>query len=257
MLHRILHALILNVADSSGMGTSIIPPTRQIARSILARDPNIDINELHYQIWAEMRAYRQRYYASRVDELLQTIPISERARSEVRRALLRPVTVDGVQYSNFIEEVARRMSQSIQPRSGKSAEICAELALEREGLQRDEHFAVRKSRTDLTLYHPNVHSCVKEHRVEVKNVKLRERAVRGLVFDGDTLFGFFNDPDEFTADTIAVLEEKCRQSGGAVYVPPTTLQAIEQEHGRLLGIFRENTRFGPDMSHFVKTGKIP
>ncbi len=238
------------------MPTSIFPPTREIAEEILASDPNIDINELHSRIWKELRAHRQRYYGSRVDEFLQTIPIPDGARKKVRSALLRPVTVDGVEYSNFIEEVARRMSQSIQPRSGKSAEICAELALQRAGLKRGTHFTVRRNRTDITLHHPNVASCVMEHRVEVKNMKIRERGVRGLEFDGDTLFGFFDDPAEFTTDTIAVLQKKCTRSGGFVYMPPSTLRTVKLRHDQLPNIFRENVRFGLDMSHFVKTGRI-
>jgi hypothetical protein len=41
-----------------------------------------------------------------------------------------------------------------------------------------------------------------KHRIEVKNVKIRERATRGLLFDGDSLFGFFDDESEFTESNV-------------------------------------------------------
>ncbi|MFW9889411.1 MAG: hypothetical protein ACFFER_14585, partial [Candidatus Thorarchaeota archaeon] len=192
------------------------------------------------------------------DEFLEDLNITDSSKEKVRDALLAPITVNGKTYDNFMVEVGRRMSQSIQPRSGKSAELCAEIALEREGLKRDVHFTVRDERSDLTMHHPNIRKVEKTHRVEVKNLKIRERGVRGLVFDGDSLFGFFDDPGEFTAGNIDVMEKALGKTGGYVYLPPHTLEAITKE--RLVSpskALRLNTRFGTDMASFVKSGAIP
>jgi hypothetical protein len=112
---------------------------------------------------------------------------------------------------------------------------------------------MRKERTDLIVYHPEIYSYKSRHRIEVKNVSLRERAVRGLAFDGDSLFGFFNQLREFTESNIRVLERRCARTGGYCYIPPNTLSQISQTTFR----FRSNTRFGQDMATFVKTGAIP
>jgi hypothetical protein len=37
------------------------------------------------------------------------------------------------------------------------------------------------------VYYPDLRNQKSKHRVEVKNVKLRERGVRGLAFDGDSM----------------------------------------------------------------------
>ncbi len=39
-----------------------------------------------------------------------------------------------------------------------------------------------------------------------KNVSLRERVARGLAFDEDSLFGFFNQASEFTESNVRVIE---------------------------------------------------
>ena len=88
--------------------------------------------------------------------------------------------------------------------------------------------------------------------MEVKNVKMRERAVRGLGFDGDSLFGFFNDANEFTDDTVKIIDKLCKKSGGFCYIPPTTLKKISTKSK----FIRPNTLFGKDMAKFVKGGKI-
>src|SRR5579875_40866 len=172
---------------------------------------------------------------------------------KVKKKLLEPVIIEDKEYSNFMEEVSRRVSQAFQPVSGYLAVLCAERELERVGLVKDLHFTKRKERTDFIVYHPDVNSYKSRHRVEVKNVSLRERGVRGLAFDGDSLFGFFNQPREFTESNVNVLDRQCASTGGFCYIPPDTLTQIPHVTIR----FRPNTQFGKDMASFTKTGVIP
>ena len=102
------------------------------------------------------------------------------------------------------------------------------------------------------MYHPNVSSFRAKHRVEIKNVSLRERAARGLIFDGDSLFGFFNDVNEFTRANVEVIDELCQRTNGYCYLPPSTLEMMPYKGRR----FRSNTVFGRDMASFASTGRI-
>lgn len=86
----------------------------------------------------------------------------------------------------------------------------------------------------------------------MKNVKLRERGTRGLVFDGDSMIGFFNEPSEFTASNVEVIEKHCKKANGYCYVPPQTLKAIKHQNLR----FKANTEFASDMKKFVEGGVI-
>lgn len=161
--------------------------------------------------------------------------------------------VDDVKYSNFMEEVAVRVSQSLQPLSGSVAELCAILELERHGLKKGTHFTYREKPTDITVYHPALEGKEAIHRIEVKNVKMKERAARGLLFDGDSLFGFFNAVKEYSASKVKELDEQCLKTSGYCYLPPATLDGIKHPHAR----FRPNTQFGKDMATYSLTGKIP
>jgi hypothetical protein len=87
----------------------------------------------------------------------------------------------------------------------------------------------------------------------MKNVSLRERATRGLAFDGDSLLGFFNQPNEFTESNVEVFENLCIKTGGYCYVPPKILEVIPYKTKR----FKPNNQFGEDMAVFAKTGKMP
>jgi len=140
-----------------------------------------------------------------VEEILSELNLPKEMHDKVKRKLLEPIVVRGKEYSNFMEEVSRRVSQAFQPISGHLAELCAQRELERAGLRKDYHFTRRKERTDFIIYHPQIQSFRTRHRVEVKNVSLRERATRGLAFDGDSLFGFFNQLNEFTESNVKVL----------------------------------------------------
>ncbi len=235
-----------------------MPPTRDIIDEILRDNPKLDVNAIHARTWDKMKEYRSRYFKEQVDIFIDSLEISDEAKRIVRNALLEPVVIDDVEYESFLVGIGRKMSQSIQPRSGKSAEYCGEIELQRQGLERGVHFTVRNKRSDLTLYHPDLESPKATHRVEVKNMKIRERGVRGLSFDGDSLFGFFDEPGEFTEGELQVIERKLGQTGGYVYLPIGTLKSIEAKIDKDLNhILRENTRFGPDMAKFVQTGSIP
>jgi hypothetical protein len=235
-----------------------MPPTRDIIDEILRKNPNLDTNEIHAETWDKMQRYRRKYFKRQVDAFLDPIGISKKAKQVIRKALIKSVTIDGVRYESFMVGIGRKMSQSIQPRSGKSAEYCGEIELVRNGLERDVHFAVRDERSDLTLFHPDIETSDEIHRVEVKNMKIRERGVRGLSFDGDSLFGFFDQPGEFTIGELTVMEKELAETGGYVYLPPDTLEIIEEDLDKDLSyILRTNTRFGSDMAEFVQTGEIP
>lgn len=230
-----------------------IPSAEEIFHEALKINPDFDVNSLHNKTFEVMIRYRTKYYEKRVDEILSELNLPKEIHRKVKKKLLEPVVVKYKEYSNFMEEVSRRVSQAFQPISGHLAELCAERELERAGLVKDIHFKMRKERTDLIIYHPKVYSYKSRHRVEVKNVSLRERAVRGLAFDGDSLFGFFNQLREFTESNVRVLERQCAKTGGYCYIPPSTLSQIHHITSR----FRSNTRFGQDMATFVETGDIP
>ena len=199
-----------------------------------------------------MMSFKSKYYKGKVDEFLSTIKIGEKDKKKVRKGLLKSIIANGVKYDNIMEEASRRISQSFQPLSGQIAELCVERELIRVGLKKNVHYTKRKKRTDFIVYYPNIENAKAEHRIEVKNVKLRERGVRGLVFDGDTMFGFFNSPVEFTQNTVEIIEKACKSTGGYCYIPPLTLNKIPYKSGRL----RPNTIFGQDMRRFVRKGKL-
>ncbi len=230
-----------------------IPSAEDIFREALKFTPDLDVNTLHRKTFELMIQYRSEYYERRVDEVLAELDLPREVHQRVKGKLLKPIVVGDKEYSNFIEEVSRRVSQAFQPISGYLAELCAERELEKAGLVKDLHFTRRKERTDFIIYYPTVYSPIARHRVEVKNVSLRERAVRGLAFDGDSLFGFFNQLREFTESNIKVLEGQCAKTGGYCYIPPNTLSQIPYTTTR----FRPNTQFGKDMAKFAKTGLIP
>ena len=66
------------------------------------------------------------------------------------------------------------------------------------------------------------------------------------------MIGFFNQPSEFTASNIEVIENHCKKTGGFCYIPPETLKKIKYKNSR----FKSNTEFAKDMKRFVETGII-
>lgn len=230
----------------------IIPSAEDILREALGANPSADVNSLHERTFDLMIRHRDAYYERRVDEILRPLRLPMDIYNKIRGKLLEPIEVGGVHYTNPMEEVAVRVRQAFQPISGNLAELCAQRELERSNLKKDCHFVRRKPPTDFIVYHPDVRSNKSRHRIEVKNVSLRERATRGFAFDGDSLFGFFNQPEEFTESNIKALEERCLKTGGYCYIPPKTLETIRPRPNH----FRPNTRFGSDMARFVSTGSF-
>jgi hypothetical protein len=233
-----------------------IPSSKELIEEASRGNPNIELNALHARTFELMINYRSKYYESKVDAFLSRLSLLDvpiEVKKKLREEMLRPIIVGDKEYSNFMEEASRRISQTFQVISGNLAELCAQRELERIGLKKDVHFTVKKERTDIIVYHPDIRSSQSRHRVEVKNVKLRERGTRGLGFDGDSLFGFFNAPGEFTRGNVQVIDTFCEKRDGYSYIPPSTLEEMDYKGTR----FRPNTQFGNDMLAFVKTGRIP
>lgn len=215
--------------------------------------PRGDINQIHFKTYALMLKHRNNYYVQKLDIFLEKLRIPNTIKKLLKKKLLAPVQEDGIEYSNIMEEMARRASQTFQVISGNIAELCVERELNRVGLKYDLHYDKRKERTDFILYHPNISNAKSRHRIEVKNVKLRERGTRGLAFDGNTMIGFFDDPTEFTESNTKIIEEHCKKTGGFCYMPPQTLAKIKYKSKRL----KSNIKFAKDALYFIKRGKMP
>ena len=95
------------------------------------------------------------------------------------------------------------------------------------------------------------------HRIEVKNVKMRERGMRGLAYKADSLVGFFNDEREFGTNRVREIEEYLRRTNGYAYVSPLIYNFL-RKNKQLTGNarFKLNTEIGKDMANFCKTGKL-
>lgn len=230
----------------------IIPSAKELLDLAIKHKLKANVNELHTETFKLMIEFRTKYYEEKVDKFLSKLNIDDRIRKMLKEKMLEPIEANGVVYSNFMEEASRRVSQTFQVISGSLAELCAERELIHVGLIENKHYAKRRERTDITLYHPNIDNAKSKHRVEVKNVKLRERATRGLIFDGDSLFGFFDSSKEFTRSNIEVIDDLCSKTRGFCYMPPSTLAKLSYRGKRL----KSNTSFADDMLNFVKTGKI-
>jgi len=185
--------------------TRTIPSAKAIIEEALNRNPDLEVNSLHANTFKLMLYYRSSYYEASVDSFLSDLDLPYKLRRQIKQKMLKPVRAADKEYSNFMEEVSRRVSQAFQPISGSIAELCAERELLRANLVKGVNFARRRERTDLTIYYPSISQCKRKHRIEVKNVTIRERATRGLVFDGDSLFGFFDDENEFTESNVEKL----------------------------------------------------
>ena len=68
---------------------------------------SVDINELHAATFESMKVYRNQYYSKKVDEILSNLDVSPNALRDIRKKLLEPVNVDGVEYSRPMEEASR------------------------------------------------------------------------------------------------------------------------------------------------------
>jgi hypothetical protein len=156
-----------------------------------------------------------------------------------------------------MEETAKRLNQSTKTTSGRIAEWCVQRELERKGLRKNEHFTIRKDKTDIIVYHPDMKRDKKRHRIEVKNLKMRERGIRGLVYDGDSLVGFFDEEGEFGAGTVREINEYCSKTNGYAYVSPLIYNSLRKNKQLTRNTrFKLNTKIGEDMAIFCNTGKL-
>lgn len=223
------------------------PSAQDLVDEALASKPS-DMNVLHLMTWKLMIKYRTNYYKERVDAFLRGTSLKGSELEEVRKKMLEPMTANGVEYSNFMEEASRRISQTFQVISGNLAELCVESELQKLGLKDGIDYVRKKGRTDFSFFYRK--SKAAQHNLEVKNVKLRERGLRGLEFDGDSILGFFDSPEEFTEDTVKRIDAFCTSHKGYCYVPPNTLKAIKYKTTR----FKSNLDAPKDMAMFVSTG---
>lgn len=233
----------------------IIPSSSEIVEEADKSNPKADINAIHSKTFELIKKYREEYYKNKVDAFLSRdslVNIPKEIRIKIEKELLKPIKVGDKEYSNFMEETSRRISQTFQVISGNIAELCVERELIKVGLKLGVHYVKKAERTDFIIYYPQKDGFKKKHRIEVKNVKLRERGTRGLAFDGDTMIGFFNQPSEFTASNIEVIDSHCKKTDGYCYVPPETLKLIKHKNSR----FKSNIEFAEDMKKFVETGII-
>jgi hypothetical protein len=233
------------------------PSSEELIEEAKKENPKADINKLHAITFNLMKKYRDIYYDDKVNNFLlrsslRNLP--KELKVKIKQELLRPIGREDKLYSNFMEEAFRRISQTFQTISGNLAELCVEKDLIDAGLRKDVNYQKKKEHTDLIIYYPNFPKYIKKHRIEVKNVKLRERGTRGLAFDGDSMVGFFNDPAEFTASNIEIINNQCKKTGGYCYVPPATLKKIADKIRN--GRFKTNEELVFDIKKFIKTGII-
>lgn len=236
---------------------SKFPTSKEIIEEALKLNPKANINQLHELTFIVMKKSRETYYREKVEELFNNASlkkIPELIKLQIKKVLLRPIEVEEIIYSNFMEEASRRISQTFQVISGNLAELCAERELNALGLKEGVDYKRKVDHTDIVLYFPTFKNYTKKHRIEVKNVKLRERATRGLTFDGDSMMGFFNDPTEFTKFTIETIEAYCKSTGGYCYVPQTILAVIKVRYK--IDRFKSNEDLASDAKKFVKEGAI-
>jgi len=234
---------------------NLIPSSTEIVEEAEKENPKADLNKIHARTFELIKKYRHEYYKKKVEDLFSRedlVNIPKDIREKVEKELLKPIKVGEIEYSNFMEETSRRISQTFQVISGNIAELCVERELMKIGLKLGVHYTKKAERTDFIIFHPKKDKFKGRHRVEVKNVKLRERGTRGLAFDGDSMIGFFNQPSEFTASNVEVIEKHCKKTGGFCYVLPETLKNIKHKSSR----FKSNTEFAKDMKKFVEIGII-
>jgi len=219
--------------------------------------PTSNMNLLHELAYSFLQKQQRKHYKDEVDAFLKSLKLSSRTKTMLRRKLLQPVTVDGDDYSNFMEAIVERLKQSTKTTSGRIAEWCVQRELKKKGLREDEHFTIRKDKTDIIVYHPDMKRDKNRHRIEVKNVKMRERAIRALFYRADSLVGFFDEEGEFGADRVKEINEYCRKNNGYAYISPLIYNFLKKNKQLTRSTrFKLNTEIGKDMANFCKTGKL-
>jgi len=233
------------------------PSAKELLEEARKENPGADINKLHSLTFFLMKKYRDTYYQNKVNDFIKCSALEKlppNIKFTIKNELLKPIEVEDKLYSNFMEETSRRISQTFQPISGNLAELCVEKELIDTGLKERINYKRKIEHTDLIMYYPLFQNYQKKHRIEVKNVKLRERGVRGFKFDGDSMIGFFDDPNEFTSNNLNLIDGHCINTGGYCYVPPAIFEKLGNKiKGKR---FKSNTEFALDMAKFTKNGII-
>ena len=233
-----------------------IPSAKDLLQEAVKLKSSVDVNRIHGLTYDLMMEYKKKYYEAKVNTFLSRmdlLDIPNEMRKKLRETMLEPIVAGGVEYANFMEEASRRISQTFQVVSGNIAELCVERELIKVGLKEKVHYRKKVERTDFIVYSPSLENQRVKHSIEVKNVKLRERGTRGLAFDGDSMFGFFDSPSEFTQSNVEVIDSQCLSTRGYCYVPPLTISKMQYKGNR----FRSNTQFGQDILFFVQNGRLP
>jgi len=174
-----------------------IPSAKELVQEAIKQKPSADVNDVHGLTYDLMMNYKMKYYVRKVEDFLSRmnlmdIPIKQK--KKLKNEMLKPITANEVEYANFMEEASRRVSQTFQVISGNIAELCVERELNEIGLLENVHYKKKLERTDFIIYSPTLTKAKAKHRIEVKNVKLRERGTRGLAFDGETQCLDFSTP---------------------------------------------------------------
>lgn len=233
------------------------PSAKEIVEKAKSKNLKVNINQLHGLTYKLMMEYKDIYYRDKVADFFNRPSISElssEVKNKIGSELLKPMKGGDIVYGNFMEEASRRISQTFQSISGNIAELCVENELLNAGLKIKINYERKKEHTDIIIYYPRMSNYTKKHRVEIKNVSLRERGTRGLGFDGDSMLGFFNDSTEFTDENIGLINNYCKKTSGYCYVPPAIIKdlGIKIKGKR----FKSNETFIIDIKNFIKTGLL-
>ncbi|PIP21565.1 MAG: hypothetical protein COX39_02160 [Candidatus Nealsonbacteria bacterium CG23_combo_of_CG06-09_8_20_14_all_40_13] len=92
---------------------STLPSAKTIIEKAIKKNPRADLNSLHSLTYELMLNYRNSYYQSRVNDFLQQSSMRDlpnNTKELIKKELLKPISIEDKSYSNFMEEVSRRVS---------------------------------------------------------------------------------------------------------------------------------------------------
>jgi len=93
--------------------------------------PKADLNSLHSATFKIMMKHRQEYYKKKVKDFLNRTALAHllslKVKTSLAKEMLKPLSVSNgkktTEYSNFMEEASRRISQVFQPISRKCCRV--------------------------------------------------------------------------------------------------------------------------------------
>jgi len=174
------------------------PSTETLVKEAYKGLAKADLNNLHSATFKIMMKCKQEYYRKKVKDFLNRTAVSRllslKVKASLGKEMLKPLSVSNgkktTEYSNFMEEASRRISQVFQPISGNVAESCIEIKLREIGLKKDLDYKRKYKRSDFTFFYPDFKSFDGIHRAEVKNVALREEVLGGYHSTAIVWWGF-------------------------------------------------------------------